>query len=317
MRVCCQELQRSAKAGVAVIHGQTGNCRRFAFSLPWRIVFIRILIVWATNVRLSSSGVNFANDRGTDCCQLEWHEGGCKRSRGLSQDRHSGRVHFVFARRNKVEDQPPEGFRVVERLEQRLAELVRLADRLARDARPARASRLEYLRLAGVDALWRMYPSPQLHDPALRRLADEVGDSPELVQHDLAEFFRLDLTDYSEEYAADRRFYESHKQLGEAAVEFLGEMFPTPEVMYVLHRVLCSWHPERLQGSAGIIIEGTDYDEEDYRFCRAIDGYLVSRGLAFESDVEVLAASFYDGWPAWDEFWDRYYGWSEHWGGPD
>jgi hypothetical protein len=36
-----------------------------------------------------------------------------------------------------------------------------------------------------------MHPVPQTHDPALRRLADAVGDSPELVQHDLTEFFRL------------------------------------------------------------------------------------------------------------------------------
>jgi hypothetical protein len=202
---------------------------------------------------------------------------------------------------------------VVERLEQRLTELVRLADRLANDARPTRARRLEYVRLAGVDTLWRMHPVPQLHDPSLRRIADVVGDSPELVQHDLAEFFRLDLTDYGEDYAADRRFFESHAQLGREAVEFLERMFPAPEVLYVLHRVLCGWHPETFQGSDGIIIEGTDYGEQDDRFCRAIDGYLVSRGMAFGSEVEVLAASFYNGWPSWDEFWDRYFGWGEHW----
>jgi hypothetical protein len=49
-----------------------------------------------------------------------------------------------------------------------------------------------------------MHSVPQLHDPTLRRLADAVGDSPELVQHDLAEFPRLDLTDYGEDYPADR-----------------------------------------------------------------------------------------------------------------
>jgi hypothetical protein len=41
-----------------------------------------------------------------------------------------------------------------------------------------------------------MWPVPLLHDPALRKVAEEVGDPPELVQHDLAEFFRLDLVDY-------------------------------------------------------------------------------------------------------------------------
>jgi hypothetical protein len=91
-------------------------------------------------------------------------------------------------------------------------------------------------------------------------------------------------------------------------------MFPAPEVLYVLHRVLCSWHPETFQGSDGVIIEGTDFGEEDDKFCRAIDGCLVSRGMAFGSEVEVLAASFYDGWLSWDELWDRYHGWDEHWG---
>jgi hypothetical protein len=201
----------------------------------------------------------------------------------------------------------------MERLQERLTELVLIADRLARDARPARARRLEYLRLAGVDALWRMHPVPQLLDSSLLRVADETGDSPELVQHDLTKFFRLDLTDYGQEYAADRQFFDSNPQLGREAVEFLERMFPAPEVLYVLHRVLCGWHPESLQGSHGIIIEGTDYGEEDDRFCRAIDGYLVSRNMSFGSDVEVLAASFYDRWPSWDDLWDRYYGWSDHW----
>jgi hypothetical protein len=201
----------------------------------------------------------------------------------------------------------------MERLQERLTELVRIADRLAHDARPARARRLEYLRLAGVEALWRMHPVPQLLDPTLLRVADETDDSPELVQHDLAKFFRLDLTDYGEDHAADRQFFESNPQLGREAVEFLERMFPAPEVLCVLHRVLCGWHPGSLQGSEGIIIEGTDYGEEDDRFCKAIDGYLVSRNMAFGSDVEVLAASFYDHWPSWDDLWDRYYGWSDHW----
>ena len=205
---------------------------------------------------------------------------------------------------------------MVERLEQRLSELVRLADQLARDARPARARRLEYLRLAGVDALWRMHPVPQLHDPALCRIADAVGDSPALVQHEVAEFFRLDLPAYEPDYTADRLFFESHTQLGREAVEFLERMYPTPEVLYVLHRLLHSWQPETSEGSQ-VIIEGIDYDEEDDRFCQAIDGYLVSQGMAFGSEVEVLAASFYDGWPSWDEFWDRYHGWGEHWEGLD
>jgi hypothetical protein len=200
---------------------------------------------------------------------------------------------------------------VVERLEQRLTELVQLADRLAYDAHPVRARRLEYLRLAGVADLWRMYPVPQLHDTVLRHMAEVVGDAPELVQHDLAEFFRLDLKDYTQVYAADMRFFESHPQLGQEAVEFLEGTFPAPEVLYVLHHVLCSWHPHTFEGSDEVIIEGTDYGEEDDRFCQAIGGYLVSRGLAFGSEVEMLAASFYDCWPSWDEFWDRYHGWGE------
>jgi hypothetical protein len=85
-------------------------------------------------------------------------------------------------------------------------------------------------------------------------------------------------------------------------------------VLYVVHGVLCGWHPETLEASEGIIIEGIDYGEEDDRFCRSIEGYLVSRGMAFGSEVEVLAASFYDNWPSWDEFWDRFHGWGDHWG---
>jgi len=201
---------------------------------------------------------------------------------------------------------------VVERLEQRLVELVRLADRLAHDARPACTRVLEYLRLGGVDGLWRMHPVPQLHDPALRRLADAVGDTPDLVQHGLAEFFRLDLTDYQGRYAVDRQFYESHPRLGRQAVACVTEMSPAAEVHFVLHGVLHRWQPASLDLS-DVTIEGIDYGEEDDRFCQAIDGYLVTRGLAFGSVVEVLAASFYDGWPSWDELWDRYYGWSDHW----
>jgi hypothetical protein len=194
----------------------------------------------------------------------------------------------------------------------RLTELVRLAERLARDARPARARRLEYLRLAPFADLWRMPPVPPPHDQVIRQVAEQVGDPPELVRHDLAEFFRLDLRDYTEEYAAARRYYEAHPRRGREAVGFIDRMFPAPELLFVLHGVLCSWHPEKLEASDGIIIEGVDYDVEDDLFCRAVDGYLVSRGLAYGSEVEVLAASFYDNWPCWDEFWDRYYGWSEH-----
>jgi hypothetical protein len=198
----------------------------------------------------------------------------------------------------------------MEWLERRLTDLVRLADRLARDARPARARRLEYLRLVGADALLRMRPAPQVDDPAVRRLADAVGDPPELVRHDLAEFFRLDLTDYRERYVADRRFFRSHPWLGREAIDCLDEMYPAPEVLYVVHGVLFGWHPETLEAS-DITIEGIDYGEEDGRFCRAVTGYLASRGMAFGSEVEVLAASFDDRWPAWGELWGRYYGWSD------
>jgi hypothetical protein len=194
----------------------------------------------------------------------------------------------------------------------RLTELVRLADRLARDARPARARRLEYLRRLSREELYRMQPVPKIDD-RLRGLAEEVGDPPELVQHDLAEFFRLDLKDYSRDYASAHRFYQTCGSLARRAVEFLDRMFPAPEVLYVLHRVLCSWEPHTLQASCGVIIEGWDYGEEDERFCQAIDGYLVSKGMAFGSEIEALAASFYDKWSSWDELWDRYYGWSEHW----
>jgi hypothetical protein len=150
-------------------------------------------------------------------------------------------------------------------------------------------------------------------DDRIRRLADEVGDPPELVQHDLAEFFRLDLVDYSEDYACALRFFRTCGLLAQEALAFLDRMFPSPEVLFLEYGVLCSWQPETLQASDGIIIEGTDYGEEDERFCQAIDGYIVSKGMAFGSEVEVLAASFYDEWPSWDELWDRYYGWSEHW----
>lgn len=42
-----------------------------------------------------------------------------------------------------------------------------------------------------------MPPVPRLHDPVIRDIAEEVGDPPEVVQHNLAKFFRLDLRRYS------------------------------------------------------------------------------------------------------------------------
>jgi hypothetical protein len=194
----------------------------------------------------------------------------------------------------------------------RLTELVRLANQLARDAQPARARRLEYLRRLSPDELQRMRPVPRIDDQ-IRRLAHEVGDPPELVQDDLAEFFRLDLQNYSQGYARALRFYQTSGSLARETVEFLGEMFPAPEILYLEHRVLCSWDPHTLEASDGIIIEGTDYGEEDDRFCEAINGYLVSRWMAFRSEVELLAASFYDRWPSWEQLWDRFYGWGNPW----
>lgn len=201
-----------------------------------------------------------------------------------------------------------------ERMQRRLTELVRLAEQLARDARPARARRLECLRLTGAECLWQMCPTAHPHDPTVLRLAEQLGDSPALVSRELTEFFRLDLKDYSEHYADCHRFFASHHRLGREVVGFIQKMFPEPEILFLEHAVLCGWHPTQLEASEGIIIEGTDYGEQDDRFCQALDGYLVSCEMAFESEVEMLAASFYDRWLSWDELWDRHYGWSEHWG---
>jgi hypothetical protein len=192
----------------------------------------------------------------------------------------------------------------------RLEELVRLADRLARDASPVRARRLEYVRRLTVDDVNRMRPVPPLDD-RLRQLADEVGDTPELARHDLSEFFRLDLVDYSASHESARRFYQTCGPLAAEAVDYLGQAFPAPEVLYLEHLCLCSWEPASLEANEGIIVEGIDYGNEDDRFHEAISGYLVSRGLAFGSVIETLAASFHGEWPAWRDFWDRYHGWGD------
>jgi hypothetical protein len=184
----------------------------------------------------------------------------------------------------------------------RLEGLVRLAERVARDAHPARARRLEYVRRLTLDDVNRMRPVPPLDD-RLRQLADEVGDAPELAQHDLAEFFRLDLVDYSASHESALRFYHTCGPLAVEAAGYAARASPASEVVYLEHLCLCSWDLASLEANDVII--------EDDRFYHAVCGYLVSQNLAFGSVVETLAASFDGEWPSWREFWDRYHGWAE------
>ena len=195
----------------------------------------------------------------------------------------------------------------------RLTELVSLAEQLAADARPTRARLLDIVRLLPVYDHLRLQPVPPAFDPVVLRLADKLGTKPAVVQHELAEFYRLDTTDYSQCYASAFAFYRNN-QLGCEAVAFLDEMYPPPIVAFVVHGVLHLWEPDAGM-LCDVIIEGVDYGEEDDRFCRAVDGYLVSIGMAFGSEIEVLAASFYDQWPRWDTLWENHYGWGEL-GGP-
>jgi hypothetical protein len=113
-------------------------------------------------------------------------------------------------------------------VEGRLANLAALAARLVRDARHARARLLEYLSRIPVHELYRLQHYPRLDDDCVRAVARELGEPFAEVQHTLSEFYRLDLEDYSEDYAAAYRFYLRGGQLQRDAVAFLQEMFPAP-----------------------------------------------------------------------------------------
>ena len=201
-------------------------------------------------------------------------------------------------------------------MQERLTHLHSLATQLARDARPERALLLECLIRLSLQELRQVERERKIDDACVAQVAKDLGEPFDVVRHVVAEFYRLDLNlfgDHQVDYESALTVYRNGGPLQREVAQFWKEECPAPAIAFLLFGGVKCWNPGtgELYGIDAQKDSGSEV--EDNRFCQASDGYFVAHDLAFRSEVEFLAATFYEEWPNWDELWDRWYGWERHW----
>lgn len=183
----------------------------------------------------------------------------------------------------------------------RLADLQERSVRLRAAAKPWKAGllqlypHLEERDIAGVHA-GRDFDSHRLTE-----LASASSLSPDIVAWLAHLYVRPDFHDYAAWHRRLRAAYSSFRGPDDELKAFFTEESATGK-FFLLHGQLQVW--DEFSGeTTGIHIEQND--DEDL-FPLAVSGYLVERGLAFETSVDVLEVAFGDGWAEWKSFWRHF-----------
>lgn len=144
----------------------------------------------------------------------------------------------------------------------------------------------------------QIHSSYGLTPPVLAAIGEQTGLPPAVISNVLDQFYRLDLRDDSQEYERLRSLFQaSGVSKAEASQKLRGDRAGNCRY-FVLNKIILVWH----------FINKELYDEiieldSEYDLCR---GYLVERGFAFETTVDLLWDSFRSSWPEWPSLW-RYF----------
>jgi hypothetical protein len=176
----------------------------------------------------------------------------------------------------------------------RVEYLWNLAVDLRKESLPVRAFVLDVLSAMRLDeVLCLAREGIQASD--IQRIASIVSCSERVVAGVLDKLFRLDIVDYSDQYAAyENAFLSAGRISAEAMLLLKGESIDEC-IFCVLHAALYEWNITQ-SGFGAPIIE----DDSTYELCC---GYLVSEGMAFGSRVELLAYSLRNSWPDLKHLW--------------
>ena len=183
---------------------------------------------------------------------------------------------------------------------ERLERLRNQALRLSAESEPQTADVLQiypHLReFEVVSALAGHYPDRD----RLAELAAVSGCTPERIAAAMHNVIRLDFGSYDQSYGSAWEAYRRAGLPDREVRSFFSQVVPGA-VCFVLHGVLSVWDGHRRQLD-DLHIEHRDFDESD-DFPDLVEGYLVSRGLDFETSVDILEASFCRQWPDWQSLW--------------
>jgi hypothetical protein len=180
----------------------------------------------------------------------------------------------------------------------RLESLVAQARRLIELARPTTAYLLRILdRLTAddIDELGKWNLDKPKSEAIVDRLTAELGEHRQVVREVLSRCLQFDAWgDYSDRNAALRqRFLESGED-STTIDRLLGK--PPTVYPYLEHFIIGAWHPEREECGRGLVIE-------DDRRAAICEGYLVAKGMAFQTDLDLLETSARQEWRKWRLFW--------------
>lgn len=180
----------------------------------------------------------------------------------------------------------------------RLAALVAQAKNLLELARPTTACILcvlEALTGNDIDELGKWELDKRKSEAIVDRLTAELGENRQVVWEVLSRCLQLDVWgDYSDRNAAVRqRFLESGED--ETRIDSLLGKPPTI-YPYLDHFVIGTWQPGEQARRTGFIIE-------DDRWAAICEGYLVAKGMAFLTDLDLMETSAREEWSNWRSFW--------------
>jgi hypothetical protein len=179
----------------------------------------------------------------------------------------------------------------------RLTAFVDQARRLVELARPQTAYTIRALSSLNSNEIaelgrWKLQNGRV--DEIAGRLTEVLSDDRRTIRRVLSDCLMFDLwQDYEQSFEKLKHRYESSEYNDAAIEEILGR--PPHTYSFLLHGGLGLWKPET--ENLGWLLHENDY------LAAACSGFLVMKGRAFVSKLDLMEASVREAWDRWQELW--------------
>jgi hypothetical protein len=168
-------------------------------------------------------------------------------------------------------------------------------------ASPVTATFLQILQALSPQDIMTLETGHRLEEARLLAIAGITHIHPKTIEVELYKYIGDELRDYSAFY---QQLLEDHRysQIPDSELDaWLSDNPGAGPVTFLLYGELMQWTPETNMLNE-ILVE--DNDDDDDRNGSVVDGYLVSKGLAFSSLVDLLEISSKNNWKNWRALWD-------------
>ena len=189
------------------------------------------------------------------------------------------------------------------------------AARLASDASPTTAYILQALPSLIEDDLFQLVAGYSLPPSRILRLGEESGLDPALLGTVLDRLIARDFEDYTLRYRNMLSLFSQSSKSIEEIESFICRMEPDSHV-FLLHDYIRVWDPSsELVGIFEIYCAELELDEtfniqdrmpDTDPFESVIGGYLILTKKAYPTTLQLLEASFREGWARWADLWKWY-----------